>query len=187
MNKQEIDMFFQKLALNYPKETFSDDLVKEWSSVLSEYDYADVNENLDILLADKVFLYVPPKLMTIVSGLIKKFNKVDFNKIVYFCQFCKRPFNSIEEMHVHEDRCSAIRYIEKKSKKYNWDFNNQRKAQLYKMTDSEFDKFYNNFLKTIQKTSDSKFEKAMIENILNPPRIRESKKFLNKNVLEKEG
>ena len=178
MNKQEIDMLFQKLSWNYPKENFSEKLIKEWSSVLSEYDYADVNENLDILLADKVFLYVPPKLMTLVSGLTKKYKKVDFNKIVYFCQFCRRPFNAIEDLHNHEDRCRAIRYIESKSNKYNWDFNIQRKAQLYQMTDSDFKNFYDSFLKSVQKVTNSEFEKQMIENIFNPPREREAKEFL---------
>ena len=171
-------MLFEKLALNYPKENFSEDLIKEWSSVLSEYDYDDVNRNLDNLLSDKVFLYVPPKLMTMVSGLTKKYKKVDFNKLIHFCKFCKRPFNNINECHSHEDRCSAINYIESKSKKYNWDFTSQKKAMLYQMTDSDFDKFYNTFLKSVQTITISDTEKKMIENIFNPPKIREAKEFL---------
>lgn len=171
-------MLFEKLTLNYPKENFSESLIKEWSSVLSEYDYEDVDKNLDTLLSDKTFLYVPPKLMTIVSGLIKKHKKVDFTKMTYYCKFCKRAFNNLDECHDHEDRCSAIDYIESKSKKYNWDFTKQKKAMLYQMTDNDFDNFYNNFLRSVQKITMSDIEKRMIENIFNPPKIREAKEFL---------
>ena len=178
MTKEEIEELFRFLKASYPSYEFNSDMISYWANELSQYSFEDIKAKLKYLMANDKYANRPPQLEVILSRLPKIKQKIDFTKITYFCKICRRPFNSIDECHSHEDRCSAIRYIESKSKKYNWDFNNQIKAELYQYSEENFENFYNNFLQSVYKKTNNEWERNLIKNIFNPPNKEEALKFL---------
>ena len=180
MNKEEIEELFRFLKANYPTYEFTTDMINYWANELSQYSFEDVKFSLKYLMGNEKYTNRPPQLQVIISKLPKIREKINYNKIIYYCKNCRQAFNNIDNYHNHEERCSAIKYIERKSKLYHWEFNSQIKAQLYKYSEGDFNNFYNNFLKSVSNITNNLWEKELINNIFNPPGKKEALSFLNK-------
>ncbi len=178
MTKEEIEELFRFLKASYPTYDFNADMISYWANELSQYSFEDVKLSLKHCLANDKYTNRPPQLEVIIFKLPKIKQKIDFTKITYFCRNCRKPFNNLDDCHKHEDRCSSILYIERKSKKYNWDFNDQIKEELYQYSEENFENFYSNFLKTVKKATSLEWERKLINNIFNPPEKEEALKFL---------
>ena len=64
----------------------------------------------------------PPHLVTIINGLTKVDNKIDWKKQVVLCKHCNKGFNVDKngysaDLKEHEDRCGSINYVIKQMKR----------------------------------------------------------------------
>ena len=178
MNSEQIKELIKYLKNSYPNYEFKNEMIEYWEQELSQYEYEDIKNKLKELMGEERYSYQPPLLEAITRGITKKHNKVDFNELVYFCRICRRPFNSKEELDLHEDRCRSIRYIEKQYKRFNWG-EVKNKAEMYNMSEEEFDKKYKIILRKVQNATNDELEKTRIEFIFNPPSQEQARKFLN--------
>ena len=177
MVKQEIDNVFDYLINSYGK-TFeiNDSIYEYWSKELSQYEYLDIMERLKTLMGEERYSAKPPLLQAIIRGITKTSDKINFNELVYYCQFCHRPYNNYEQMVEHEDRCRSIRYIERQYKRFN--FGTVDKKELYNLSQEEFDERYKKLLKIVLEKSTNENEKQIIRNIFNPPNEQQARIFL---------
>lgn len=180
MSQVELDEFFQKLAICYPKFDVAN-AIDMWSEVLCQYSAAEVNEMFEFYASRESYKDIVPQVYTIVKNLTRISDKVDFKKQIIPCKYCRKYFNDIEKLHTHEDRCSAIAYLERQYKKLNLGIiDNAKKAELYNMQENEFNEKYKKTLRYIQQLITSEYEKQLIENVFEPPNVVEAKAFLNR-------
>lgn len=178
MNSEQIKELIKYLKNSYPNYEFKNEMIDYWINELSRYDYEDIKNKLKELMSEERYAYQPPLLEAITKGITKKHNKVDFSQLTYFCRFCRRPFNDKNELDLHEDRCSSIRYIESQYKRFNWG-EVKDKAEMYNMSEEEFDTKYKKILRLVQQNTKDEMEKTRIEFIFNPPSQEQARKFLN--------
>lgn len=181
MSKEQIKEIIKYLKNSYPNYEFKPEMIEYWKQELNQYDYEDINNRLKELMSEERYAYQPPLLEALTKGIIKKHNKVDFNELVYYCQFCRRPFNDKQELDPHEDRCSAIRYIQRQYKRFMWPkLTGTQIKEMYNMSEEEFDEKYKIILRKVQNLTTDEMEKTRIEFIFNPPSQEKAKEFLNK-------
>lgn len=178
MNNEQVKEIILYLKNSYSNYDFKKELVDYWKQELSQYDYEDVKNKLKELMSEDRYAYQPPLLEALTRGITKKHNKVDFNELVYFCMFCRRPFNDRNEFEEHQDRCRSIKYIERQYKRFNWG-EVRNKAEMYNMSEEEFDEKYKIILRKVQNATTDEMEKRRIEFIFNPPSQEKAKEFLN--------
>lgn len=182
MNREEVKNIMSYLVDNYKNNFEITQSKKEyWCQELSQYDNEDITNRVKQLMSEDKYAYQPPLLEAITRGVTKKHNKVNFDELVYYCLFCKRPFNNKNELDKHEDRCSSVKYIQKQYKRFSWPkLTGTQIKEMYEMPEEEFDEKYRVILRKIQKLTNDESEKRRIEYIFNPPTQEEAKKFLNK-------
>lgn len=179
MNREETRTLLNFLEMSYSGFSVTKEKLDFWHEELQQYDLDDVKRRLNELMSNERYAFVPPLLDIIKSGLTKKKDKVDFSQQIYSCKHCRKMFNDLDETHLHEDRCSAIKYIERQYKRFNLGaIDNSRKYELYNMSEKEFDEKYKKILKYVQEHTNQEYEKALIENIFNPPSMEAAKNFL---------
>jgi len=178
MTKREIDNIFEHLMNSYGKSfEFNESIYNYWSKELSQYEYLDIMERLKTLMSEERYSMKPPLLEAIIRGISKTSDKVNFNELTYFCQFCHRAFNVYDEMVNHEDRCRSVRYILKQYKRFN--LGQIDKKFLYQLPQEEFDIRYKKLLRLVHSRTNNEQEKKIIDNIFNPPSPQEAREFLN--------
>ena len=178
MVKHEIDEIFDYLVNSYGKGfEINDSIYQYWSKELSQYEKLDIMERLKTLMSEERYSMKAPLLEAIVKGITKTSDKINFNELVYYCQFCHRGYNNYEQMVEHEDRCRSIRYIERQYKRFN--FGTVNKKELYNLPQEEFDTRYKKLLKLVLERTTNEREKQIIKNIFNPPIEQKAKAFLN--------
>ena len=133
MNKDEVKKLMNYIAMNYNTFKVTKENYEYWCNELSHYDYDDIRNRLKEMMSDEKYAYQPPFLEALTRGLTKKDNKVNLDEITYYCQFCKRPFTDKSELDIHEDRCSAIRYIRRQYQRFGW----------YKLSGTQIKEMYN--------------------------------------------
>lgn len=178
MSREEVLDLLDTISVSYKNFVQDTDLLlKIWEEVLYQYDGGEVKRKLHEYMALEQFQYQPPTVDYLVSGLTKICDKVDYTKQVVYCHLCKRPFNDIEQLKKHTERCLSVRYIVRQCKKM---FNKEvNKRELYEMNQEEFDKRYEDLLKKIQATTTDEREKIRIGFIFNPPQTEVAKNYLN--------
>ncbi len=182
MNKEEIKQIIGFMQTNYPNFNFKKELIDYWKKELANYDFNDIDTRIKQLMSDERYAYQPPLLEAITRGLTKKDNKVDFSKLTYFCRICRKPFNDQEELQVHEDRCSSIRYIKSQYKRFGWaSLTGTQIKEMYNMPEEEFDEKYKIILRKVQKLTTDEMEKTRIEFIFNPPTKEQAIAFFQNN------
>lgn len=180
MELAEIKKILRHIEDSYVDFTFTKDMYEYWNKELQYYDYSDIFTRLKELMGEDRYHYKPPFLEAITRGISKAKDKVDFTKQVYYCKHCGKAFNDLSQTHNHEDRCSAIKYIERQYIRFNLgDIDNQKKYELYNMSESEFDEKYKIILKYVQQHTTNDVEKLLIENVFNPPNIEKAKNMIN--------
>ena len=181
MNKSQALEILNYLDDNYKDFELTEEKINYWCEQLSQYDYEDISNRLKELMSEERYSYQPPFLEAITRGITKKYNKVDFSKLVYFCRICKKAFNDKEELDIHEDRCSSIKYIKNQYKRFHWpSLTGTQIRDMYNMSEEEFDEKYKIILKKVQSLTTDEMEKTRIEFIFNPPSQEKAKEFLNK-------
>lgn len=183
MTGVEIKEFLKKLQTLYPKFSLDNGTAELWSGVLSQYDAREVNEMFEFYASKEQYREVVPQVYLIVKSLTKISDKVDFTQKLTYCKFCKKAINILSKdlanVHEHEDRCSAIRHIERQYKRFNLGVIDKAiKYELYNMPENEFDEKYKKILKYVQEHTNQEYEKQLIENIFNPPSMEAAKNFL---------
>lgn len=180
MNSEQIKELILYLKNSYPSYDFKKELIDYWKQELTQYEYEDIKNKLKELMGEERYAYQPPLLEAITKGITKKHNKVDFTKLTYFCRFCRRPFNDKNELDLHEDRCSSIRYIKSQYKRFRWpELSGTQIKEMYEMSEEEFDTKYKIILRKVQNLTTDEMEKQRIEFIFNPPSQEQARKFLN--------
>lgn len=175
MNKIEVKEVLDYLSYNYTSFNVTEGLFKMWLDELQQYDKEDVMNKIKQMIASGNYKVVAPQLVSITNGLTKTDKKIDWNKIVTFCPICNKAFQCDEHMHSsdyeeHRPKCQSIRYVITQSKKWlNKDLN---RADLWAMSEEEFNERYNRLLHYIQEHTDNETEKAMIDHIFNPPKTK---------------
>lgn len=178
MNYEEVTNLLELVSIHYKNFEVKEKTVYAWLDVLQSYDKNEVEQELKDAMMDKQFQYEPPKAYYLVRNLIKKYDKVDYSKQVVYCPICRRPLNQ-PDYDKHFDRCSSIEYIISQCKRFDATMSKTKK-ELFEMSDSDFDKYYNTILRFVQKNTASKSEKERIEFIFNPPSQEKARKFFNK-------
>lgn len=176
MKENEVTELLKYLTLEYPSFKFTKERLQTWYEELQQYDTEDVKARVRELTETEQYAVVAPTLNRISSGLTKKQNKVNFKKMVLFCNHCNRCFNTREELLIHEDRCRSIRYIISQYKKYN--LGEIDKKTLYQMSDKTFNEKYEKLLIWIKNHTNDDGEKTRIEFVFNPPSWEKAKEFL---------
>lgn len=180
MNKEQIKEIIMYIKNSYSNYEFKKEMIEYWEQELSQYEYEDINNRLKELMSEERYAYQPPLLEAITKGITKKHNKVDFSQLTYFCRFCGRPFNDKNELDLHEDRCSSIRYIKSQYKRFRWpELSGTQIKEMYEMSEEEFDTKYKIILRKVQNLTNDEMEKQRIEFIFNPPSQEQARKFLN--------
>ena len=179
MNKEQVKEMLDMIGHSYQGFVTKDNansMLDMWLNELSQYDYEDVMEKLKRLMAEDKFQLKPPTLYFITAGLIKKHEKIDYTKGVFYCSQCGKAFNSDEEQKKHFDRCMSINYVIRETRKW---FNKQlTRQELLSMSDNEFEERYNKLLKYIYNHTNDNSEKIRIGFIFNPPTKEEAQRFL---------
>lgn len=177
LTKKEIKDLFTHLTASYKNYKFDSELTKYWEEQLSQYDYEDINDRLRELMSEDRYAYQPPLLEALTRGLTKKSNKVDLSDYRYPCMFCRRLFDSIDEVHKHEDRCRSIKYLERQCERFNLQTLDKRK--FYEMDEDEFEERYNKFLRYFQQQTTNEAEKQIIEYAFNAPNREQANTVLH--------
>lgn len=179
MNREQTIKLISQLQMNYPnfvEEDKVEKMVDYWATELSQYDYEDVMERFKQLLGDNRFQMKPPTLIYIISSLTPKHDKINYEKGVFFCPNCNRPFNLEPVMNKHWDRCRSVDYIIRETKKW---FNKKiSRKSLFDLSEEEFEKAYDRLLHYIYEHTQDKHEKTRIGYIFNPPSQEEARQFL---------
>lgn len=176
MEKRKVIDILEYLSVNYT--TFGDPVskIEVWNQVLKDYNYEETINRINEMMTRREFLTTPPTLMAIVGPLTKSNEKISLDGKLFGCQFCKRLFNSIEEMEQHEDRCRSIRYIERQYQRFGKDSINKR--ELYEMQEDDFQTKYKQLLKFVYEHSYNETEKNIIASIFNPPNPDKAKEII---------
>lgn len=177
MKKNESIKLINNLSTNYRNLNLTTSMENAWHDVLQYYDYEEVNSKLINCMSEDKFQYQPPTVYYLVSGLTKVEDKLDYSKDILYCKICNRGFNSREELDKHFDRCSSVRYVVRKYKKF---FKKDIDMKmLYEMNDEEFKEKYDKLVKYIMNNTKDEFEKKRLGYYFNPPSEKEALKFLN--------
>ena len=182
MNKKEVlelISFINKNYHNYFDNKKIDGIVEEWYKDLCQYDFEDVKEQTKELMSKSDFQMKPPTLYHIISRCQKKYEKVDYSRITYFCDNCNKIFKDYDELLEHRTKENSMEYIIRETKK--WFNKDLDKDQLFKMEEKEFEERYNKLLHYIYENTTDEEEKTRIGYIFNPPGQEEALAFLNKD------
>jgi hypothetical protein len=173
MNKVEVKEVLDYLSYNYNTFNVTEGLFKMWLDELQQYDKTDVMEKIKKMIASGNYRISAPQLVSITSGLVKTDKKIDWNRTVTFCKGCNKAFQCdntgySKEYDEHRGKCNSINYIIKQRKK--WFNKDTTRAELWAMSEQEFNERYNELLHYIHDHTDNETEKTMIEYVFNPPK-----------------
>lgn len=175
MSERELAELLSILEMSYPFFEPTKEVEKAWFEVMNNYDFEEVKHNLEIAMADTRFQKEPPKAYYLIQGLTPISKKVDFGKVIIYCQCCKKAVNQLEE-EKHTDRCQSIRYLVKQYKK--WCGRDLDKRSLWQMSEEEFGEKYEKLLRYIQEHTAEEHEKIRIGFIFKKPNQEVAKNFL---------
>lgn len=177
MTKEQVLDLLDFLELSYSNFKTKEGMLDAWYNELQMYDEADVKINLKHYMGEERFQNNPPLVALLIRGLTPKKEKVDFSKVVYFCQRCHKAYNNKEDLDKHFDRCSSVDFVIRETKK--WSKKDLTRKELFEMSDDEFEKKYNELLLWIYNHTDDEAEKTRINFFFNPPSSERAKKFLD--------
>ena len=172
MNKIEVKEVLDYLSYNYNTFNVTEGLFKMWLDELQQYDKEDVMDKIKKMIASGNYKVTAPQLVTITSGLTKTDKKIDWNKTVTFCPICNKAFQCDNTMYSkdyeqHRPKCQSIRYVITQTKK--WFGKDLTRAELWNMSEQEFNERYNKLLHYIQEHTDNETERTLIGYVFNPP------------------
>lgn len=178
MKQEEVIDLLEFININYPDFKVNDKVTKMWFDELQQYDIEDVKDNLKSFMSNEYYQKEPPKLALLTKDLVKKYEKVNWNKVETLCFRCGKPL-SLEEYDAHFDRCSSIDYVIRETRK--WFKKELTRKELWQMPDDEFNERYNKLLRYIYEHTTDESEKKVIGFIFNPPKKEIAKSFLEEN------
>lgn len=146
MTRQEVIKLIEFITIHRPNfrsrlgDKILKDMIEDWTRILGPYDYDDIFNNLEEFFKDERNYGKDPDAYQLIKGVLTTEDKKTNNLGRVSCQFCGRWFNRLEIYH-HEPRCRSIKHIERECRKYlNREL--EDKAELYRMTDEEFNERY---------------------------------------------
>lgn len=179
MTKKEINEILDYVELNY--NDFNENMRIAWAKKLIFYDKVLVLNALEKVMSDEFYQRKLPTLTYILKAIPKSEDIENFNKGKVLCDICKRPFESIDDMDRHYQRCCCISTIKRETKKYKGiDLNSYEIAQLYQMNDEDFEEKYRKLAKFLIENSDLDWQKRVMDCYLNPPSPEKAKEVLER-------
>lgn len=178
MTKLEVKELIDLIVIHRPffKSRLGDsiyqEMLNEWTRIMGPYDFEDIKKNLEDFLKSENNYGRDPDAYQLIRGLLTTEDKKTNSLGRVACQFCGRWFNRLE-LAGHEDRCRSIKHIEREYKKY---LNRELadKAELYRMTDEEFNERYIKALEFI------------LPRMTNEERIRDTKMVIDTYYKERD-
>ena len=184
MSEEQVIELLEYIDISYPyflRNDKIDETVKTWLEILHQYDYQEIKQNLEIYMKREENQKRPPTAYGLTNGLVKIKEKVNWDKMVYFCDNCHRPFNDYNKMMEHRARENSIEYIINQSVKwFNRTLSMQEIKSLWDMDQDKFNSNYQKLLQHIYRNTKNEDEKRIIGYIFNPPNIKDAMNFLNK-------
>ena len=157
MNLMETKKIMDKVKANY--QNFKDDeeyIVAEWTQRLSQYNYFEVDKQLDIYILEGNKEI--PRIGQLVRNLhtIKQNEDLKEIKGKFYCRWCKTEWNNIEHMHLCEERCLRLNFIAKMIDLFNIDQLKFFPKPIYKCKLQELNAGYDNFIIEVLKQDKQK-------------------------------
>lgn len=150
MKIEDINDFMNRIKNYYQEFSIDESKITEWYEQLKIYDIEDLNAKLNNHIRGEYGDRVPT-MNYLLKGLIPSKDKGQVKMYIIECPLCHKEIQ-LEKFNTHYNRCSAVNYINIKSKKiFNAKINEE---QLYKLNQKEFDKIYDRLInKIIDKVS----------------------------------
>ncbi len=184
MTKKDLNEILDYIELNY--NDFNDSMRNEWAKKMVFYDKKLVLEALEKIMSDEFYQRKLPTLTYILRGLPKADEIESFKNRRVLCDICRRPFENVEEMGKHYQRCCCVSTIKRETKKYKGvDLTDYEVAQLYQMSDEEFEERYKKLARFLIENSDLDWQKRIMECYLNPPSPEKAKEVLERKEKKK--
>lgn len=114
MTVEETVKIMDKVKANYQNFKSDEDyIIAEWTQRLSQYDYKEVDDELDIYIERGNKEY--PKVGQLVRDLqtIKKKETINHVDGKFYCRWCNTEWNNYEYLKLCEERCLRLNFIAK--------------------------------------------------------------------------
>ena len=179
MTKNEVNEILDYVEINYGD--FTKEMRNSWAKELFFYDKLTILEALRKIMSDEFYQRKLPTLTYILRGLPKTNEIESFKNRRVLCDICRRPFANVEEMDKHYQRCCCVSTIKRETKKYKGvDLTDYEVAQLYQISDEDFEERYKKLAKFLIENSDLDWQKRIMECYLNPPSSEKAKEVLKR-------
>lgn len=163
MTLEQTKQLITKIKNHYQTFSINESKVKEWYKYLKKYDYREVLQELEVhLYSQKSDSF--PTIYDLTSKLMsdddKKKNLME--ELIFKCPLCGFEDKMLNYDN-HISRHNSINYIKSKEKYINRIVNEEK---LFEMSQDEFNKFYNIFLKELLLKTPDIIEQDRIKKIL---------------------
>ena len=139
------------------------DTVDEWHKILKDYDYKDVDKNLDEYFREAKNFGQYPDPYYLTKYLIKSDEKFSMTNITIKCSLCGKTVLQAK-YEVHYDRCSSTDYVCRMYEKY---YNKKlNKKELETLDDEKFYNMYWKFCDNLYEIIPAGLEKKCLENAI---------------------
>lgn len=163
MEKTKTVEIMTRIKQHYQEFIIDDYKIEEWHKELLNYDFEDVNEQLDKHLRSEQYGSFIPKLYFLTKYL-KTVDEKNTNKQYFFrCSECGK-ITCLNDFDSHMDKCNSINYLIKVSKKYYG--KEVTREQLEKLSNEEFQRKYWQIVENIDKDQLDLRQKGAWENAI---------------------
>lgn len=179
MTRENTKQLIKKLFIyrsylrNSNSEQILTDMTNEWFRVLANYDYADVDENLDDFFKEETTKVPDP--YQLIRGLKTIEQKNRRSNTYIYCDVCKKPLEVYvngskmdrTEADSHMSRCRSVRYLKQIYPKYiGREIDKETEKDLKNMNQYKFDETYYLILKKVHEVMPEGFDKQLLTNVL---------------------
>lgn len=169
MNDKEIKEFMQRIKSYYQEFAIDDYKIKEWASVLKNYDNNDVHKSLEKHLGSEQWGRNIPQLSFLVKYLTKKSDKEKQKDYYMYCPLCNELMINTK-FDAHYERCSSVNYLNNQSIKF---FNKPIDREKYMSMDQvEFNEKYDKMIKLVFSKTNDEMQKNAIRNMYSEEQIK---------------
>lgn len=163
MNRKQVADLLEKIQAYRQSFLITDTLIKEWSNILVDYDYEDVNKKLDEFFQNGENFGKYPDVYYLIKFLKKKEEKLKSGVEYLRCRFCGKVVE-LADYNQHYERCSSAEYLISMSKKYFDKSLNREK--LLSCSLSEFEDYYLKFCEKLYEVIEDGLQKHVLKNVI---------------------
>ena len=154
MEIQETIKTMERIKQHYQDFIIDDYKIDEWHSELCKYDFKEVNEKIDQHMRSEQYGQYIPKIYFLTRNLKTLEQKAEKKEYTVICPYC-RAYMDYERYAKHVERCSSVEFLQEQC--YRFNLKPIDKVAYRKMSDEQFDEYYEKVLNFIsKKTTDEK-------------------------------